>query len=186
VSWAQNASDLVASCHFRSCSAGPLNHTVRRPGYQQLYLKVCSLNMALNVIDVDQQNRLLQHGIHEETVFYNRLNFFSVFEGVLLAALVSLDAQQSQLPELSWLLPLLGIVVTSIWWYTQARKRKLVEVLGHRIEQALPEFRDTIALMTGGKKRPFSASTLITHCIPAIFLLLWTYLLARLLMLHCH
>lgn len=132
-------------------------------------------------VNEDERNRLLQHGIHEETIFYNRLNLFSVFEGVLLAALVSLDAEEGQLPSLSWLLPALGIIITGIWWFAQGNKRKLVEVLGRRIEQELPEFRATIAAFTGGKRKAFSASALITHTIPGIFLLLWVYLLIRML-----
>lgn len=132
----------------------------------------------------DQKNRLLQHGIHEETIFYNRLNFFLVFESVLLATLVSFDAQTSPLPELAWLLPTLGIFITVIWWISQESKRRFLEILGDRVEQELPEFKATIALKNRGKKRSFSASTLITHSIPAIFLLLWICLLVRLLVLN--
>ena len=35
-------------------------------------------------LDSDQINRLWEHGLHEDEVFNNRLNFFLVFESVLL------------------------------------------------------------------------------------------------------
>ncbi len=140
------------------------------------------MTQAQATFNVDQQNRLLEHGIHEENVFYSRLNFFSVFEGVLLTALVSLDAREGSLPELSWLIPVIGLVVTAMWWHAQEKKRQLVNVLGERIEALLPEFKDTILMFKSRRQRPVSASLYMTHGIPAIFLALWLYLLARLLL----
>jgi hypothetical protein len=35
-------------------------------------------------LDSEQRNRLWEHGIHAENVFLNQLNFFLVFESVLL------------------------------------------------------------------------------------------------------
>lgn len=140
------------------------------------------MTQAKSPFDADQQNRLLEHGIHEENVFYSRLNFFSVFEGVLLTALVSLDAREGSLPELSWLIPVIGLVVTVMWWHAQEKKRQFVEILGKRIEESLPEFKDTILMFKGGRQKLISASRYMTHGIPAIFLTLWIYLLARLLL----
>src|SRR5688500_254186 len=78
--------------------------------------------------------RLLQHGIHEENVFYNRLNFFLIFESVLFTALLAAYGSDKQPPPLlMWTVPAVGFVTSVFWLLVQYDKLMLVKTLVERI-----------------------------------------------------
>lgn len=116
-------------------------------------------------------DRLLQRTIHEENVYYARLNFFLVFESVLLAAFVSVDQNHITWPALAWAIPLLGGSISALWWRAQARQYGHVKSLGERVTAELPEYRDAYA----GRTSTVSATWLMTHGVPLLFLLIWIF-----------
>jgi hypothetical protein len=95
----------------------------------------------------EELNRLFTHGINEEGVFYNRLNFFLVFESLLFAAAIA-GFSGEDAPPAAIIVPLciVGVVVSIVWWYAQVNKLVLLKTLEDRIKDAFDEFRETIWL----------------------------------------
>jgi len=120
-------------------------------------------------IDTSQFDRILQRTIHEENVYYARLNFFLVFESVLLASFVSLEKAAATWFFLAWAIPVLGIVISGLWWRAQARQYRLVHDLGERVTNELPEYQGA-----SERRAPsVSPTRLMTHGVPLLFLSLW-------------
>ena len=120
-------------------------------------------------LDANHYDRLLNRTIHEDNIFYARLNFFLVFESVLLAAFVSVDAEHVAWPAIRWAVPVLGSAISALWWRAQARQYRHVHELGERVTRELPEYQDAY----GGSQTRISPTRLMTHGVPALFLLLW-------------
>ena len=125
---------------------------------------------------VDRQNaapdyfdRLLNRTIHEDNIFYARLNFFIVFESVLFAAFVSIGMKHVAWPVVAWAVPILGASISALWWRAQARQYKHVHELGARVSKELPEYRGAY----GGSSTRLSPTRLMTHGVPALFVALW-------------
>jgi hypothetical protein len=114
--------------------------------------------------------RLLQHAVHEETNFYNRLNIFSVFETLLLTAYASVASSARNLDFLKILIPLVAFIVACLWCYSQARSHNYVQFLVKHLKVQLPEFADR------GAFRPptaWTATVIMTYSVPIIFILVW-------------
>jgi hypothetical protein len=138
----------------------------------------------------EEQARLFAHAIHEEGVFYNRLNFFLVFESLLFAAAIS-GFSGKDAPPRQIIVPVcaIGVVVSLLWWYAQVNKLVLLKALEERIKAAFTEFRETIQVANKRRwtlrvwllKRLWSANQLLAWLIPPLFLGAWSYLLYYLL-----
>jgi hypothetical protein len=126
-----------------------------------------------------ERERLFRHGLHEEGVFYNRLNFFLVFESLLFAAVIAHVTRNDAQPlEVTTLVCVVGIIGSVVWWYAQANKLVLLKTLDDRIEEGCDEFRET--LMLANKKRIFkiwSANAVLAHTFPLGFGIAWSALL---------
>lgn len=131
-----------------------------------------------NELVPEEQQRLLTHGLHEENVFYNRLNFFMVCESLLFSAAVTGITGDTPRTTLI-VLPIcvLGLLVSTLWLYVQLDKLVLLRVLETRAEEALPEFKETILLaerqgLVVLRKRK-SVSGLLAWTLPLLFVLAW-------------
>jgi len=62
----------------------------------------------------------------------------------------------------------LGAFISALWWRAQARQHGNVKTLGGRVTAELPEYRDAYA----GRISAVSATWLMTHGVPAFFLLI--------------
>jgi len=128
----------------------------------------------------DERERLFAHGMHEEGVFYNRLNFFLVFESVLFAATLSGFSGKDAPPRLITIpICILGVIVSLIWWYAQVNKLRLLHTLENRIEEHCDEFKETIRLSREHwiVRISWSASTVLAHVVPPTFMACWLYLI---------
>ncbi|PWH12404.1 MAG: hypothetical protein DDG60_13365 [Anaerolineae bacterium] len=126
-------------------------------------------------------NRLWQHGIHEDEIFNNRLNFFLVLESVLFAVVAMLlsasaggNTPQKQIIILR-LIAILGLALTVVWTYVQARQKYVLDRLQTRMKKYIPEYAETF--QEREKMRwPFSNRTLLTYVIPSLFIIIWIVL----------
>ena|SRR5688572_29205000 len=120
--------------------------------------------------------RLLQHGIHEENVFYNRLNFFLIFESVLFTALLTAYGSDKQPPPLlMWTVPAVGYATSLFWLVVQYDKLMLVKTLVDRIVEHLPEFGVTIARAQAKGGANIRATEALALIVPYLFILLWIW-----------
>lgn len=135
---------------------------------------VQKLDSNIRDLDDEQKRRLWEHGLHEDTMFNNRLNFFLVFESVLLSAVGLLYSKLTSIrPELITITSL-GIILTILWGYIQARQKRYHDVLRSLAKEALPEYQ--IALERIGKW-PISGLLLLTYGVPILVELIWIVLL---------
>ncbi len=128
-------------------------------------------------LENDQINRVWEHKLHVEDIFYNRLNFFLVFESIFLSSVVS--AAFTKLPSgkiVLIILTSLGLVITFLWGYAQARQKYILDDLRAHLEVIAPEYDAT------HKRRdqviwPLSSMSLLTYLIPPLIGLVWITLL---------
>src|ERR1044072_6417735 len=133
-------------------------------------------------LDLEERQRLFAHTMHEETVFYNRLNFFMVCESLLFAATISgLSGNNSPLRPIIIPMCVLGILVTLLWWIAQVNKLVLFKTLEGRVKEACKDLKESILLANRpgliGMIHSWSASSILAHALPALFMLTWLYLL---------
>jgi len=123
--------------------------------------------------------RLFQHGLHEEGVFYNRLNFFLVFESLLFAvAVAGLGKQDAPPIQIMKLIIGVGLFGSVVWLYAQMNKLVLLKTLEDRVEATCAEFK--VSIETADRRRVFkfwSANAVLTWTFPPMFIGAWSYLL---------
>ncbi|HEX6041069.1 hypothetical protein [Longimicrobium sp.] len=132
-------------------------------------------------LNPDQCERLFAHGIHEENVFYNRLNFFMVCEALLFAGAISgMMEDKPASRSLIVFICMIGTIVSLLWWFAQVNKLVLLRTLEHRLIETFPEIRESIEIADKRRKIPgWSVSAILAHALPALFLLAWLYLIAH-------
>jgi hypothetical protein len=126
-------------------------------------------------LDAEQRARTWEHGLHEDKLFHDRLNFFSFLESALLGVFGVLYSKQPPAPK-SFLYSLagLGLASTLIWLFIQLRQRSYLKHLGRKHEKILPEFRDTVSSFSKNKRwRRFSGTLLLAIFIPVLFMIVW-------------
>jgi hypothetical protein len=126
-------------------------------------------------LNEEQRARLFQHGLHEEGVFYNRLNFFLVFESLLFAATMSVLTDDTPLKDsLVTLMVVTGIAVSVVWGYAQLNKLVLLKTLEERAKVECPEFAETVRMADDRRWFPTSsANATLAYFFPALFIICW-------------
>ena len=128
-------------------------------------------------LDRNEQDRLFSHGLHEDTIFNDRLNFFLVFESVLFATFATVYASERTVPDAALpILAAIGFAMTVMWVYVQRHQHIMLDVLVYRAEQHVLEYAETRALVKSRRRWNLSAGALLTYAIPATVLLVWVVL----------
>jgi hypothetical protein len=127
-------------------------------------------------LEDDQLDRIFEYRTQCLNTFYNRLNFFLIFESVLLGAISLLHSGPTLSLAIVRAIIVFGLTLTLIWWYTQARQKHMLYTATTYAQEVIPEYRELLARM---KKEvlPYLTWDLLTHAIPALTLLLWALLL---------
>jgi hypothetical protein len=125
----------------------------------------------------DELNRLWQHGLHEERLFHDRLNYFSAVEIGLLSVFAILYNKDR---PFGLLIPLTGaaLVFTLFWLFIQYKHWRYCLFLYSKISVLVPEYRETVDSYFGQsteQKRTtaLSFSKHLSLAAPAIFALTW-------------
>lgn len=124
----------------------------------------------------EARTRLLMHGMHEETIFYNRLNFFFLIEALLLSAVITAYSGKRPAPQIMFQsIAAVGALTSFIWLLVQLDKLLLVNTLVRRLKKAAPEFDETIRQNRWAHVLP--ATNTLAWAIPVLFLGVWLVLL---------
>lgn len=121
----------------------------------------------------DQINRLWQHGMHEERLFHDRLNYFSFLETGLLTICVIMYNKES---SMGFFLPVavVALLLTLLWLIIQVRHWVYVEHVHVRIRNLVPEYRATVEAFAGpGRRDGLSISKPLALAVPALFACTW-------------
>ena len=123
----------------------------------------------------DEVNRLWQHGMHEERLFHDRMNFFSAMQVGLLGVFAILYNKE---PALGIFVPLttVALAFTLLWLVVQVRHwRYCVHVL---VRRAVPEYSRTVASFVGRTEDGLSIARPLAFAVPLLFAVIWVALLA--------
>lgn len=127
-----------------------------------------------NRLKDDEVSRLFTHGLHEENVFYNRLNFFLVFESVMFAAAMSVVTSKETIAwRLIVVISVMGVVVSLLWWFALWNKLVLLRTLEERAKLACAEFAETVRVADRHKFLRARANTIFAHFFPWLFIAGW-------------
>ena len=128
----------------------------------------------------DEVNRLWQHGIHEERLFLDRLNYFSAIEVGLLGVFAILYHKEPS-PWLFLPLTLVAMLFTLLWLRVQTSHWRYCVHVNEQLKQVVPEYARTIAT-SPTRKDGLSISQPLAFAIPLLFALVWIALFAAVLL----
>jgi hypothetical protein len=128
-------------------------------------------------LDQDQVNRLWQHGMHEERLFHDRLNYFSAVEAGLLAVFAILYNKE---PSLAIFAPLtaIGLIFALLWLRVQVRHWQYCVHVHERVRQAVPEYAQTVKAFATipGQVDGLSIARPLAFAVPLLFAATWVAL----------
>lgn len=139
--------------------------------------------MSENLEDSEEQrNRLWNHRLHVESQMYGRVTLFLAIESALLAIVGFVYGKPGFSLLVVKAIVFLGLCLTIIWGYLQDRVKQVFDAVNTRALANLPEYKATVDA-TKEPRWPLSkrskAPTLpiLAYVIPALFALLWIFLL---------
>jgi hypothetical protein len=124
----------------------------------------------------DEVNRLWQHGMHEEKLFYDRLNYFSAIQVGLLGVFAILYHKEP-LPGVFVPLTAAALVFALLWLRVQVRHWRYCVHVHERMRAAVPEYARTVAeFKAPGRTDGLSISRPLTFAVPLVFAATWVAL----------
>jgi hypothetical protein len=129
----------------------------------------------------DEVNRLWQHGMHEERLFHDRLNYFSFLDTGLLTIC---GIMYNKEPAIGFFVPItiVGLLFTLLWLVIQRRHWTYVVHVNERIKQLVPEYKATLEGFAGpGRPDGLSISKPLALAVPVLFALTWVAFLVWIL-----
>jgi hypothetical protein len=126
-------------------------------------------------LDNEQLNRLMQHAMHSQNRFDNRLNFFLIFESVLLGVATTLYSKSTSTDPVLITIICLGFFLTVLWGYVQAREKFLFDVAQKHLTEVVPEYREIIR-REHQAKWPLGSTSLLTYGVPWLMTGVWIVL----------
>ena len=130
-------------------------------------------------LDLDQKSRLWDHGIHEDKLFHDRMNFFTVLQSAILG-MFGLFYNRQPPPGKIFLYGLigLGLALSVVWLLIQLRHYAYLNHIVGRLKEHLDEFRETADGFSQKKRwRRFSVTRILALFIPILFTIVWLGLL---------
>lgn len=121
----------------------------------------------------DEINRIWQHGMHEERLFHDRLNYFSFLDTGLLTIC---GIMYNKEPTVWFFVPIsvVGLLFTLLWLVIQRRHWKYCVHVNARIKQLVPEYKATLEGFAGpGHPDGLSISKPLALAVPVLFACTW-------------
>jgi hypothetical protein len=121
----------------------------------------------------DEISRLWQHGLHEERLFHDRLNYFSAIEVGLLGCFAILY-QKEPTPAVFAPLTIAALAFALLWLRIQMRHWAYCEHVFGQIKREAPEFLRTVSRFAGpGRTDGLSIGRPLAFAVPILFAATW-------------
>lgn len=117
-----------------------------------------------------QEERIFQHGIHVDTMLFQRGNLFLVAQSLMTVAFATVRAEDAR-----YVIAGFGIVLTLCWLYVSHRHYRYTILVLRRLEEQLPDYRATRAAT---RLSGFNSTPVIVYAIPVLSGVMWLALLA--------
>jgi hypothetical protein len=121
----------------------------------------------------DEVNRVWQHGMHEERLFHDRLNYFSALQVGLLGVFAIMYNKD---PSLGVFLPLTAVALafTLLWLGIQMRHWRYCVHVNERIKELVPDYRRTLEGFAGPRfPDGLSITRPLAFAVPVLFAFTW-------------
>jgi hypothetical protein len=126
----------------------------------------------------DEVNRLWQHGLHEERLFHDRLNYFSAIQVGLLGVFAILYHKE---PSVWVFVPLTAaaLAFALLWAWVQVRHWRYCVHVYAQVRRAVPEYARTLAAFAApGRTDGLSIGRPLALAVPLLFAATWVALFA--------
>lgn len=124
----------------------------------------------------DEVNRLWQHGMHEERLFHDRLNYFSAVQVGLLGVFAVLYHKEPS-PGVFAPLTAVGLALALLWLRVQVRHWRYCVHVNGRIKRAVGEYARTVAAFAApGRGDGLSIARPLAVAVPLLFASTWVAL----------
>lgn len=128
-------------------------------------------------LDAQEINRLWQHGMHEERLFHDRLNYFSAVQVGLIGSFAILYNKE---PSLGVVVPLtlVGLTFALLWLRVQVLHWRYCVHVNERIKVTVSEYAQTIAgFASPGQPDGLSIARPLAFAVPMLFAFIWIALI---------
>jgi hypothetical protein len=126
----------------------------------------------------DEVNRLWQHGMHEERLFHDRLNYFSAVQAGLLGVFAILYNKDPS-PGVFAPLTVVALAFALLWLRVQVRHWRYCVHVHRRIRLLVPEYARTVAAFAAkGRTDGLSIARPLAFAVPLLFASVWVALFA--------
>jgi hypothetical protein len=126
----------------------------------------------------DEVNRLWQHGMHEERLFHDRLNYFSAMQIGLLGVFAILYQKE---PALGVFIPLtlVALAFAILWLWVQVRHWRYCVHVNKQLKMSVPEYGRTVnEFAAPGRIDGLSIARPLAFAMPILFAATWLALFA--------
>ncbi len=121
----------------------------------------------------DEINRVWQHGMHEERLFHDRMNFFSAMQVGLLGVFAILYHKEPS-PGVFFPLTAVALALTLLWLFVQVRHWRYCVHVNAQVKRAVPEYGRTVATFEApGRTDGLSISRPLAYAVPLLFAVTW-------------
>jgi small-conductance mechanosensitive channel len=121
-------------------------------------------------ISSEDAEKLWQYKMHEEDIFYQRLNFFLVAESMLFVAYTTLFASPRSIFSVIIVLSTLGSILTLVWIYVSSRQLNVMRQIAKESQEAVNVYA---RIREERSKWPVSSTKLLAYFVPLVVLLAW-------------
>ncbi|HPQ71159.1 MAG TPA: hypothetical protein PKW95_18680 [bacterium] len=119
---------------------------------------------------LDRAARLWEYRLHQEEIFYQRMNFFLVAESMYFVAFATLFSAQIKQTGILVVVIVLGFLLTVIWSLANRRQKIIIDHIRPIVEQACPSYAE-IRLARPG--RLFSSWGMLAYWVPIVSCASW-------------
>jgi hypothetical protein len=126
----------------------------------------------------DEINRLWQHGMHEEKLFHDRLNYFAAMQVGLLGVFAILYNKEPS-PGVFVPLTVAALALALLWLRVQVRHWRYCVHVNDQLRKGVPEYGRTVAAYAApGRTNGLAIAQPLAFAVPLVFAGMWIALFA--------